>query len=144
MYVFRITYLIQFANQTLNNLTLKINPATVINKKTNDKILYPNLTNQYFTLVKKAIFLSDLKGMFTKALSRIKNNTLHIKPAKLGIRYTSATKYPISNKEELNKPRKINPRMITTGLNHRSLEEINESVSSIMIGFNVILFSYNA
>jgi hypothetical protein len=42
------------------------------------------------------------------------------------------------NKEELNKPRKINPRMITTGFNHRSLEEIDESISSIIIGFNVI------
>ena len=118
---------------------LKINPATVINKKMTDNILYPNLTNQCFILVKKSTFFSDLKGIFTKALSRIKNNTLHIKPAKLGIKYTSSTKCPISNKEELNKPRKMNPRMITTGFNHPSLEEIDESVSSIIIGFNVIL-----
>jgi hypothetical protein len=103
-----------------------------------DNILYPNLTNQYFILVKKATFLSDFKGIFAKALSRIKNNTLHIKPAKLGIKYTSSTKRPMLNKEELNKPRKINPRMITTGFNHRSLEEIDESISSIIIGFNVI------
>jgi hypothetical protein len=105
-----------------------------------NNILYPNLTNQYLILEKKANFLLGLIGMFSKALSRIKNNTLHIKPAKPGIRYTSSTKCPISNKEEQNRPRKINPESTTTGLNHRSLEEIDESVSSIIIDFKVILF----
>jgi hypothetical protein len=127
-------------NQTLNNLKLKMSPATDINKKMTDNILYPNLTNQYFILEKNANFLSGLIGMFSKALIRIKNNTLHIRPAKLGIRYTSSIKCPISNKEEQNRPRKINPNNITTGLNHWSLEEMNDSVSSIMIGFNIVLF----
>ena len=104
-----------------------------------DNILYPNLTNQYFILEKKANFLSGLIGMFSKALSRIKNNTLHIKPAKLGIRYTSSIKCPISNKEEQNRPRKINPKIIKMGLNHLSPEDIDESVSSIVIDFNVFL-----
>jgi hypothetical protein len=105
-----------------------------------DNILYPNLINQYFILEKKANFLSGLIGMFSKALSRIKNNALHIRPAKLGIRYTSSIKCPISNKEEQNRPIKISPNIITIGLNHWSLEEMNDSVSSIIIGFDLVLF----
>ena len=104
-----------------------------------NKILYPNLTNQYLILEKKANFPLGLTGMLSKALSRIKNNTLHIKSAKLGIRYTSSINCPISNKEEQNRPRKMNPKLITIGLNHWSLEEIDESVSSIIIDFNVVL-----
>jgi len=97
------------------------------------KILYANLTNQYFTLVKNAIVLIPLLGIFAKALSKIKNNKLQIKPAKLGIRYTSSLKYPVSNKEEQNIPRQTNPTIVKIGLNQRSLEEIDERISSIII-----------
>ncbi|MFT5837569.1 MAG: hypothetical protein ACI9UT_000054 [Flavobacteriales bacterium] len=48
-------------------------------------MLYANLKNQYFILVKKATLISYLLGIFTKALSRINNNKRQIKPAKLGI-----------------------------------------------------------
>jgi hypothetical protein len=61
----------------------------VINKKMADNILL---------LENKTNLLPGLIGIFLRALSRIKNNTLHIKPAKLGIRYTSSIKSPISHK----------------------------------------------
>ncbi len=134
-----MTQPLYFANQILNNLKLKINPAMVINRKMTDNILYPNLTNQFFILAKKAIFLSDLIGIFTKAFSRMKNNTLHIKPAKLGIRYSSSTKCPISNKEQQNKVRQPNPSTETIGLKQRNLEEIDERASSIIIDFSTVL-----
>jgi len=84
-------------------------------------------------LVKNVIFRLGLIGKFTKALSIIKSNTLQIKPAKLGIRYTSLMKYPTSNNEEPNIPRQTNPRIKTRGLNHLSLEAIEDRVSSIII-----------
>ena len=104
-----------------------------------DNILYPNLTNQFFILAKKTTFLSDLIGIFTKAFGRMKNNTLHIKPAKLGIRYSSSTKYPISNKEQQNKTKQPNPTTETIGLKQRNLEETCERASSIIIDFNTVL-----
>ena len=104
-----------------------------------DNILYPNLTNQFFILAKKTTFLSDLTGIFTKAFGRMKNNTLHIKPAKLGIRYSSSTKYPISNKEQQNKTKQPNPTTETIGLKQRNLEETCERASSIIIDFNTVL-----
>jgi hypothetical protein len=97
-----------------------------------DNMLYPNFTSQCFILVKNQTFPTDLIGILTKASSIIKSNTLQIKPAKLGIRYTSSMKYPTSNNEELNIPRQTNPIIKTIGLNHRSLEEIEDRVSSII------------
>jgi hypothetical protein len=116
----------------MNNLKLKINPATVINKKMTVNILYPNLTNQYFILLKKVTFLLDLIGRLTKVFSIIKSNKLQMKPAKLGIKYTSSMVYPIFSKEEQNIARQVKPINTTIGLNQWTLEDINESVSSIV------------
>lgn len=63
--------------------------------------------------------------MFTEAVNIIKSNKLHIRPSKLGIRYTSSMKYPILNKEKQNMERQITPKMRTIGLNQRMLEVID-------------------
>ncbi len=105
-------------------------------------MLYPNFTSQCFILVKNPTFSTDLIGILTKAFNIIKSNILQIKQAKLGIRYTSSMKYPTSNNEELNIPRQTSPIITTIGLNHRSLEEIEERVSSIICNstqFNQLL-----
>jgi hypothetical protein len=118
---------------TLNNLKLNTNPAMVINKNMIANKQYPILKNQCLILVKNITFLADFLGIRLKALSKIKNNKLQIKPAKLGIRYTSSLKYPISNKDAQNIPRENSPTSITIGLSQLSLEEIDARVSSITI-----------
>ena len=83
--------------------------------------------------LKNVAFLSDLIGIFVKVCSKVNNNKLQKKSATLGIRYTSSLKYPVSNIEEPNMLRQTNPIKITKGLNQRSLEESDVSVSSITI-----------
>ena len=78
-------------------------------------------------------FLSGLSGMFVKALSRTKNNTDQIKPAKAGIRKVSSERYPISNNEQKNVAKLNTAQSATIGFIQYSFEEIEISVLSIVV-----------
>ena len=61
-----------------------------------------------------------------------------MKPAKLGIRYTSSMKWPKLNKEEQNIAKQVKPIITTIGLSQGTLEEIDKIFSNIVTKFNQI------